>query len=134
MKARLIREDLEIGNTVQNPDSVHLVEKVRNHEVILVACWKAGAIMDHPNAFRYVQMGVCEAVDDECIKRANMTPKKMAAAVFAYERTNRGIHPDDFRKYNDGELVGYNADGSDIPGPNAVPEDEDEDDEDINDE
>ena len=78
MKARYIRGDIETGGVEANPDSVHLVEKVKNHSAVQVLCWKIGAILDIPNAFRYVQMGVCEAADDECAKRANMTPQKMA--------------------------------------------------------
>ena len=135
MKAKFIRDDIEIGKREVSPGDVHIVEIYRNHSLEKVPCWKVGAIYDAPNAFRYVQMGVCEAVDDECEKRANMTPDKMAAAIYAYERMNRGIHHTDFKRYDKGEMVGYNADGSDIPGPNAVTfddvdEDEDEEDED----
>ena len=130
MKARFIRGDMEFGEMTVNPDDIHLVEKYRNHSFVQVPCWKVGAIFDAPNAFRYVQMGICESVDDECAKRANMTEKRMAAAIHAYERMSRGIHPDDFQRYDDGQIVGYNADGSDIPGPNAATVDDDDDDDD----
>jgi hypothetical protein len=65
-------------------------------------------------------MGVAEPVDDECRTRANRTPEQMAAAAHAYERTRLGIHPEDFEKFDAGEIVGYNADGSYIPGPVAA--------------
>ncbi len=131
MKARWLRDDIEVVGPIKpNPDSVHFVEKVKNKSVMQILCWKAGALIDGPKAFRLVQMGVAEPVDEECKKRANMTPQKMAAAIYAYERMNRGVHPDDFKRYDGGEMTGYNADGSDIPGPNAATfDDEDPEDE-----
>ena len=121
MKARYLRDDIEVGGLINvSPGNVHFVDKFRNQSIVPVLCFKVGAIMDIPNAFRYVQMGVCEPADEECEKRANMSPERMAAAIYAYERSNKAIHHTDFKRYDRGELVGYNPDGSDIPGPNAV--------------
>lgn len=131
MKGRMLRHDLEFaGNSKPNPESVHLVQQYRNHEMVDVLCWKVGAVIDDPMVFRLVQMGVAEPADNECEKRANMTPAKMAAAIHAYERTNKGIHPDDFERYESGELAGYDTDGSDIPGPNFIEEEEEEEEDD----
>ena len=130
MKARWLRDDIEhIGPIKPNPDSVHLVEKYKNKSFMKVLCWKAGAITDTPDAFRLVQMGIAEPADEECEKRANITLEQMAVASHAYERMDRGVHPDDFSRYDQGEMVGYNADGSDIPGPNAATFDDEEEDE-----
>ena len=62
------------------------------------------------------------SVDDECKKKVNRTPEQLSIAQYQYTRTRKGIHPDDFERYDNGEIDGYNIDGSDIPGPNAVEE------------
>jgi hypothetical protein len=43
----------------------------------------AGYILDHPDAWRLVRQGTAKAADDECEKRAGMTP---AEKVRRYER------------------------------------------------
>lgn len=120
MQARFLRDDIPyVGPPELYPHETYVRKRMQNHRMGQVRCWKKGGITTHPRCFRLVQMGVCEAVDEECIERANMSPERMAAAIYAYERMNRGIHPDDFKKYDAGEMTGYNPDGSDIPGPNA---------------
>lgn len=32
--------------------------------------WKVGAEIDHPDAYKLVHGGICEAIDDECRERA----------------------------------------------------------------
>ena len=90
----------------------------------------SGTTIDHAEAYRLVQMGVAEAADRECARAAGVTPEQFEAAKVAYERMSRGIHPDDFDAYAAGLMVGYNPDGSWIPGPNYFPEAEEEDEED----
>jgi len=84
-----------------------------------------GAIIDHPQAFWLVRMGVAESADAECRERANRSPEQCAKAQKAYERLEAGIHPDDFAAYDAGLMRGYNSDGSWIPGPAYEEEDED---------
>lgn len=94
-----------------------------------------GTLIDHPDAFRLVQMGVAEPADPECAEAAGMTPEGIAAAGHAYDRVTRGIHPDDYEAYDAGYMIGYEGDGSWKPGPNyeswlaQQENDEDEDDE-----
>ncbi len=85
-----------------------------------------GTILDHPNAYIHVHIGAAESVDDECRERVDRTPKQLASAQYEHVRTRKGIHPDDFVRYAAGEMDGYNADGTEIPGPYPVTEDEDE--------
>lgn len=73
-----------------------------------------GTIIDHPKAFRLVQMGVAVPEDDECRDRAGMTPERMEQAKLAYERADKGIHPDDFDDFDSGAMSGYDAEGSPI--------------------
>ena len=111
MKARLLR-DMTCNPTAEFPNR-------RTFGRVPTGIKPAGTVLEDPRAFRLVQMGVAEPADEECAMRANRTPEQMAAAAHAYTRTAAGIHPEDFVKYDAGEIVGYNSDGSYIPGPNA---------------
>ena len=139
MKAKLLRDDMEYsGPEEECRDDTHEVEVIKNHSPTKIRCWKKGAVVNHPMSYRLVRQGICEPADEECQIKANMTPARMESAQHAYERLERGIHPTDFDRYDRGEMVGYNPDGSDIPGPNAATfddvdddtEDEEEDEED----
>lgn len=131
MLAKFIRDDIEYrGPDNLHVDDTHIVEIRRNRRPSKVRMWKKGARVRHPEAFRLVQMGFAEPADEECKLRADMSPELMDEAAHAYERLQLGIVPDDFERYDRGEMAGYNADGSDIPGPNAATfDDVEEDDE-----
>ncbi len=88
-----------------------------------------GKIIDHPQAYILVQIGMAESVDDECTKKVGMTPEQLTTAQYTHIRTRKGIHPTDFARYDNGELDGYNLDGTDKPGPNYVDPDEDDEEE-----
>lgn len=86
-----------------------------------------GTVIDDPECWRLVLQCVAEPADDECREKTARTPEQMAAAQFAAKRLQLGIHPDDFKAYAAGEMVGYEKDGTPIPGPNAKPNTEDDD-------
>lgn len=94
----------------------------------------AGTRINHPDAFRLVQLGVAEPADEACRAAHGMTPEQILAARAGYEKVDRGIHPNDYAAFDRGEMVGYYPDGRPIPGPNAEPADDedahDQDDED----
>lgn len=90
--------------------------------------WPAGTVIDDPRAYRLVQMGVAEPADAECAVAANMTTESMKRAQMHQELVAKGIHPDDYQRYIDGELLGYDEAGDDIPGPNAKDGENDDDD------
>lgn len=81
--------------------------------------WKAGSIVDHPRAYRLVQMGVAEPYDEECMRASRRTDAQLHNAQIHYEAAERGISTEDMPRFLAGEMSGYNPDGSDIPGPNA---------------
>lgn len=81
-----------------------------------------GTVIDDPRSYVLVRQGVAEPADAECEEKANRTPEQLATARCAYERTSRGIHPEDFPAYDAGQMTGYFPDGSHIPGPNAAQE------------
>lgn len=80
----------------------------------------AGTIVDHPDAYILVQIGMAEAADEECAKKVNRTPKQLKQARYEHIRTKKGIHPEDYHLYDSGEMDGYNRDGTVKPGPNAI--------------
>jgi hypothetical protein len=86
-----------------------------------------GTVIEHPRSYMLVRMGVADAADDEAEKAANMTNTQKQQAKVAYERVSRGIAPEDYEAFDDGEIMGYNPDGSPIPGPNADFDEEDDD-------
>lgn len=101
MKCRLIR-DMACDPCAAFPDGIK----------------PEGTLIDHTDAWRLVRRGVAEPADVECRDKADMTREAFERAAYAYERTNRGIHPEDFDAYDSGLMDGYKADGSWIPGPN----------------
>ncbi len=130
MKAKFVRDDAECIVKPPDPDQTHFVEKMRNGRIRPICFWNKGAVVTFPRAYHLVQCGICEPADAECEEAADMTPEMMEAAQKAHVRLKRGIHHTDNERYERGELVGYNPDGSDIPGPNAATFDDDEDDDD----
>ncbi|MGA2035879.1 MAG: hypothetical protein ABSG68_26830 [Thermoguttaceae bacterium] len=78
----------------------------------------AGSELENPEAYLLVRMGCAEPADPECEAAHGMGPEQLAAARTAYVRVAAGIHPDDYAAFDAGEMVGYDADGRPIPGPN----------------
>jgi hypothetical protein len=62
------------------------------------------------------------AEDDECKARANMPEEELARRRQAHRRVEAGIHPDDYEDFDNGIMVGYDANGEPVPGPNAPEE------------
>lgn len=52
---------------------------------------KKGTIIDHPDAWKLVRLGVAEPADVECRKKAGMTPAKTEAAIAFQRKAKQGI-------------------------------------------
>ena len=135
MKAKLLRplegrdpKHLDPGSKVEFPEGKSAEKQVRGSHTKYI--YPAGTTIEHLHAFRLVQQGVAIPADEECRLAANRNAKQMEEAQYAYERLSRGIHPDDYDKYDRGEILGVNPDGSYIPGPHAHTLDDDDDDDD----
>lgn len=133
MQAKIIRDDVEVNlsaTPAEYAGRYEFREVMRSGELVQRPFWKVGAVIEHPQSFRLVQQGCAVAADEECAKRANRSPQQIEAAQHAYERLNKGIHPEDFDKFDAGMILGYQPDGSYIPGPNfhllQAEEDDDE--------
>ncbi len=79
----------------------------------------AGSVLEDPDAYQLVEHGVAEPADEECAAAVRLTPAELERQRVAYPKIAAGIHPDDFPAYDAGLMIGYNPDGSFIPGPNA---------------
>ena len=90
--------------------------------------WPVGTVEDHPRAYRLVRNGVAEPADDECRLMAAMSSSDMAKAQRNQVPFGKGIQPEDYQRFFDGEILGYDVDGNDIPGPNWKDEEDDDDD------
>lgn len=86
-----------------------------------------GTVIEDPQAYMLVRMGVAEPADAECEAAHGLTADQLAEARRVYPRTEAGIAPEDFELWDAGVIVGYNPDGSYKPGPNWVEPDEDDD-------
>jgi hypothetical protein len=97
MKARMVLECRKVGGGVR----------------------PAGEIVDDPDAYRLVQYGVAVPEDAECAIAAGMTLDEQKAAQLAAIKTSRGIAPEDYADFDAGKMIGYDARGAVVPGPNA---------------
>lgn len=82
-----------------------------------------GTVLDHPDAYKFVNFGMAEAVDEECRKACEpMTDADRAVLVKQYAAVAMGINDrDDIQLYVDGVILGYEKVGDNwayIAGPN----------------
>jgi hypothetical protein len=136
MQARIIRDDIEVSPSavLSEDEQIQTVERTvwRNGANQTATFWELGAILERPDSYMLVRMGVAEPADEECRIAASMNAAQRAEAQHAARRLSAGIHPDDFRLFDAGIITGYNPDGTYKPGPNygQLPQDtDDEDDE-----
>ena len=125
MKYQLTRNDIEPSYPGQPfgwvPDDMR--ELVETREVFesgrkqQKTYWRSDVVFDNVWGPTLVRRGMANPMDDECAETAGLTPLQIESARLAYDRTNRGIHPDDFDAFDRGYMTGYQPDGSWIPGP-----------------
>lgn len=77
----------------------------------------SGTLIEHPDAWKLVQMGVADPADEECRQAAGLTPDQIKDRHYAYLRMERA-RPEDWEAYDAGLMVGYNPEGDWRPGPN----------------
>lgn len=128
-KLRVEREILEFHPGTTTPFAPPgLVEQCQRRGGRLFA--PAGAIIDDPDCWRIVLMGQADAADDECASKTGQTPEQRAATLQAAARLAAGILPEDFAKFDAGEILGYDGAGNYVKGPNwKQPVDDEEDEE-----
>ncbi|NBW11011.1 MAG: hypothetical protein EBR82_23570 [Caulobacteraceae bacterium] len=124
MIAIITQEGLELAPAaVLTPhvlDNSQEIVVTRNFRQARIRVWKVGGVVDHPEAYMLVQMGVAVPGDEKCAVAAGMSEEQIAAAQHAAERLRAGIHPSDFSAYDAGLMSGYNGDGTHKPGLNGA--------------
>jgi len=119
LKAELLRDTLP-ARSAAGDDRLILINGVKH--------FPAGSIIDHPDAYMLVKMGTAKPADAECTAAAGMTSEQQAVAQRMQVLVAKGIHPDDYQAYFDGQMIGYDANGDWLPGPNYTDQYDDEDD------
>ena len=105
MKAKLFRDELITHPDLKSHDDIKALEHEIHSGQIGVeeynrrrrAAVKAGTVIDHPQAWQLVAMGIAEPVDQECVNRAALAmpgaislDAKIANAVEGMERLESG--------------------------------------------
>ena len=93
-----------------------------------------GTVVEHPDAWKLVVMGVATPDDDECLElaeahfasRGTTLADGVRAASRAQDKVAKGIEPKHSRAYDEGRMDGYDEDGrATLRGePAELPEDE----------
>lgn len=88
MKCRLLRDCIVRNQKITKQERNALVEqmqagKITRQQLVekLQTGAKKGTVIDHPRAFRLVQLGQAEPADKECKAAANMTDAAIAKAM-----------------------------------------------------
>lgn len=121
MKVEFIRHDIKLAPGYPFDES-RMVKTERG------TFWKCGALME-VNAREcelLVGNGDCIPACDESNAICAGWEAKLEIRKVHREMLARGIAPEDRQRYLRGEIVGYDENGDDIPGPNYVTPDEDD--------
>ena len=127
MKIKYIRTDNGVAGAFDNEQYADQIDRSSGQPF-----WKLGAIVevDRRGAQLLVGNGDCEPVDDEAEEACKGWKLKRSEVLLSRDMLAKAIEPEDRDRYRRGEILGYDENGNDIPGPNWVePEDDDSDEE-----
>ena len=126
MKIRYIRSDNGVAAAYDTPEHAELIDRTTGRPF-----WKLGAVVevDRRGAQLLVGNGDCEPADDEAEAACGNWRANRASVLLSRDMLANAIDPEDRERYRNGEILGYDADGNDIPGPNWIDTSETEDDE-----
>lgn len=115
MKIKLIRDDLNAAKDFE--DDPRVITDARG-----LKWWPNGAIIDvdRTGAKLLVDNGDAEPADDEAEEVCTGWELRRDEVLLSREMLAKGIDIDDRQRFRDGEILGYDADGNDIPGPNYI--------------
>lgn len=119
MRIRLIRSDLNVAAAYLDDPQVITDERGLNW-------WPVGAEVevDTVGGKLLVENGDAEPVDDEAKQVCAGWLLKREDVLLSRDMLAKCIEPEDRDRYRNGEILGYDADGNDIPGPNYVESDD----------
>lgn len=118
MKAKLVSQlDLSPTATPEQVAQSTTIQRTVNGRLQAVRILPVGAIVERPDAWQLVRIGVADPADAECVEAAGMTQEQIKAAQQAQRRAAAGIHPKDFADFDAGLFIGYDPRGNRIPPP-----------------
>ncbi len=91
MQAKLIRSSDGTNPKWSNKAYNAALNAGREYNVPRLLPRPAGMIIDRPDAWQLVQMGMAVPHDDECRKKCGMTEEEIAAAIAAQDRFEEGL-------------------------------------------
>lgn len=117
MKIKFIRSDNGVAAAFNTEEYADQIVQIDGQPF-----WKLGAVVevDRRGAQLLVGNGDCDPADDEATEACANYMLKREEVLLSREMLARAIDPDDRERYRNGEILGYDADGNDIPGPNWV--------------
>ena len=83
--------------------------------------FEPGLEVDRRGAQLLVGNGDCEPVDDEAEEACKGWKLKRSEVLLSRDMLAKAIEPEDRDRYRRGEILGYDENGNDIPGPNCRP-------------
>ena len=121
MKIKIIRSDLGVAHHVDRSQFIDDINTVNG-----VPFWKSGTVLevDKRGAQLLVGNGDAEPADDEALAACPEWQSDRESVLLARDMLAKGIEPDDRERYRNGEILGYDDEGNDIPGPNWKEDDE----------
>ena len=125
MKIRYVRSDNGVAAAFDLPQYAEQIDRSSGKPF-----WKIGAVVevDRRGCQLLVGNGDCEPADEEAEAACKGWRDRRDDVLLSREMLAKAIDPEDRERFRNGEMLGYDADGNDIPGPNWVePEDDDTD-------
>jgi hypothetical protein len=123
MKIKLIRSDSGVAH--------HIDRKAFAEHIIDIGgrpFWKPGTILDveKRGAQLLVGNGDAEPADEEAEAACPKWRTNRADVLLSREMLAKAIEPEDRERFRNGEILGYDENGNDIPGPNWIEPDDDD--------
>lgn len=126
MKIKFIRTDNGVARAFDTEEYADQIDRSSGQPH-----WKLGAIVevDRRGAQLLVGNGDCEPADEEAEEACKGWKTRRSDVLLSREMLAKAIEPEDRDRFRRGEILGYDADGNDIPGPNWIEPDDSEDEE-----
>lgn len=127
MKIKFVRSDNGVAAAFDTPANADQIDRSSGQPY-----WKLGAVVevDRRGAQLLVGNGDCEPADLEAEEACKGWTSRRADVLLSREMLARAIDPEDRERFRNGEILGYDENGNDIPGPNWVEPDDDDTEED----
>lgn len=121
MKIKLIRADLNAAADYHDDPQVYTDSRG-------LKWWPNGAVMevDKAGGKLLVENGDAEPADDEARAVCAGWEYRRDEVLLSRDMLGKCIEPEDRQRFRNGEILGYDDDGNDIPGPNYVEPEADE--------